>query len=196
MWNMGQILERITNAMNIMEIENTQKSMDYDHIDFIVGRGKNYPSECMNIPMNPLLNARNIILIDSNPMMGADIIDLLGNIDFTNFGISSQQDPQNLINLRFIFDWSTFYCSAIDSMVKITKHLKHKMEILVPMESTDQWIPSEILEVMDDPMYRITVEDGYYPLFDPEVKDSDQLKRIINTEKYIRIGVNPIPGVR
>ena len=182
------MIERITNYMNevsVNEKTNIVNKNNLDHIDFIVGRGHIYPSGCMNIPMNPIFNERNVIFVDSNPTMGADIVDLLENVNFDDYGITSR----SLINLRFIFDWSTFYCSAIYSMKRIAHRLKHRMEIYVPLESDEQMIPSEILSVMDDPIFTITIQDGFYPLFDPRIKETYS---IFNIEKYIKIQVNDI----
>jgi hypothetical protein len=196
-WGIPEMIERVRKCADFFGSDQEQHKKQkmitqYDHIDLIVGRGRvslNGPGH-MNIPLNPMFRTgvRNHLLIDSDPWTQADIRDLLENIDFDQ--ILMEQGP-GLKIIKFIFDWSTFYCSAIYSMVKIAHKLKYDFEILVPLDPGEQRIPCEITDVMNDPIFVTTVQHGFYPLFDPDPlnKNSDQTKSAINTEKYIMISV-------
>ena len=179
------------NVMNDSEMDNNEIMQDltlnkgYDkktQLDFIIGRGRNLPKGFMNIPMNVEFEKRNVIFIDPDPRMNADIKQWLRDVDFRYYGIFKDQDPDSLINLRFIFDWSSFYCGAIDEMINVISKIDHQCEILVPLDNDEHTVPDIIKQSFNGSNFNIMIIHGYYPLFDPRIN-----LKIINPFKYIVI---------
>lgn len=156
------------------------------HYDFIIGRGKNDPSGYMNFPLNPIFSKRNIVFIDANPIMNADIKQLLHHVDFNNFGICHNQDPMEVIDVRFLFDWSSFYCGALQNLNEIISKIGRKCQIFVPLSKDENTIPIEIKGTLSNKIFMITLVEGYYPLFNWN-NESQTIKDYINPNRYIRI---------
>ena len=170
---------------NIIHIGNLYEKMQY-HIDFIIGRGKNNPHGYRNIPIDPCLMKRNVIFIDPNPAMDSDIKEWLHKIDFSQFGICITDDPEQIINVRFIFDWSSFYCSAVSNMANVIRTIKHRCQILVPLDQNENTMPHIIKVTYNDPIFKPEIIEGLYPLFDWN-RDDKQTINVINPSRYIRI---------
>lgn len=159
------------------------------HIDFVIGRGKKYPTRCLNIPINNFFDNRNIIYIDPIPEMGADINSFLHDVDFSSFGICYDQDPECLITIRFIFDWSSFYCGALQNLSSTIKKIGRKCQIFVPLSTDEKDIPQDVKnEISKTDIFKIDLVDGQYPLFDwsKTIRSSNSLfSREINISEYV-----------
>jgi hypothetical protein len=163
------------------------------HYDFIVGRGKNAPNHYMNFPLNPNLQKRNIVYIDPNPAMDADIRQMLDEVDFRSFGICKDQDPKEEINIRFFFDWSSFYCGAIQSLTKVILGIGRKCQIFVPLSKDEQTIPSDVKFRLSSNIFTLALVEGRYPMFDwnehndPVIHAKPSMRNVMNPDRYIRI---------
>jgi hypothetical protein len=159
-------------------------NIEQEHYDFIVGRGRNELPDYMNLPINPVFASRNVVFIDCNPNMQADIQQRIEYVDFSWFGICNEQDPHERISVNIIFDWSSFYCGAMQNLKNIVTSIGRRCHIFVPLDSTSNNIPIDISRELQTSIFTIIVKDGRYPLFDWN-KDSD-----------ISLGINPMTGKR
>lgn len=169
------------------------------HYDFIIGRGKNAPRSYMNFPLNPKLRKRNLIYIDPNPSMDSDIKQMLHDVDFSFFGICKEQDPMEEINVRFFFDWSTFYCTAVQSLTNVILGIGRKCQIFVPLNNDEKTIPSDVKRELCSDIFTLTIVEGTYPLFDwnatNQTSESENLphtfttsmRSVMNPDRYMRI---------
>ncbi len=165
------------------EYELVQKN-GKQHMYFIVGRGRNSNVRSL-ISEDASIKDMNIIYIDLNPEMRADIQSSLDAIKF------DELDLPNDIDIRFIFDWSTFYCSAIYAFKEIAKQLKRKFMIYVPLYIDEKKIPNEIKREFIDPPtnFKVEIIEGLYPLFDWNKKTSNghKVSSYINPNLYVVI---------
>jgi hypothetical protein len=158
------------------------------HIDFIIGRGRIDPKSYMNFPLNPRIKKRNIIYIDPNDMVDAHIKKYLHEVDFSKFGIHKNQDPLQVIDVRFIFDWSSFYCGGLQFLPEVMGRIDRKCHILVPLNIDEESMPSEIKRCLFGYTYTLTIAEGKYPLFDWSNKEF-HLSQYMNPNRYILIHV-------
>lgn len=172
-------------------VSNTsQKLLHSPHFDFIIGRGKILPKGNMNLPMNPIFAKRNIIYIDSNPNVEADIRKPLHLIDFSSFGITKQQDPNEHISVKFYFDWSSFYCGALQNLTDTIMALGRQCQILVPLDAYSDSLPDIIKPYLESSIFTLTIVEGQFPLFDWSAHESQNISTIcslLNSQKYICI---------
>lgn len=176
-----------------------KKEEPQPHIDFVVGRGRVYPNGYMNIPLNPSLQSRNVIFIDPSDAVHADVKQYVQEVDYSQFGITSQQDRNHDIRVRFIFDWSSFYCGAMQGMEDVARQLGRPFEILVPLSHDEPDVPPDVKRVFNNRIYIPTAEIGEYPLFDwtagangefvSSVLGDRSIASFINPTRYIRIFV-------
>lgn len=165
------------------------------HNDFIVvvGRGRTPYRAHLNIPLNPLFNNRNVVYIDASPEVNPDICDQLINVDFTKFGITREQDPECKKSVRIFFDFSSFFCGGIQSIHKIAQQLRRPFEIYTPLSPNENIVPSDIKQIMWQPVYDFILEDGQYPLFDwgtgfvESYGRQNHIAEYVNPNKYIKI---------
>ena len=169
------------------------------HFDFIVGRGRSYPKGYINFPLNPFFIHRNVVYIDPNPDMNADVLKYLDDVDFSNYGICDSHDPDCKIDVRIIFDWSSFYCGALSNLTNTITKIGRRCQILVPLNAPESLIPSEIIRELDNNIFTISIVEGAYPLFDwskekliiakTDDRDINQtaISNHVNPKKYIRI---------
>ena len=155
------------------------KRNEYNY-DFIIGRGKIDIPGYLNLPINKYLQSRNIIFIDPDERVGADIQQ---NVQDVNF---SQYDDNKIINIRFIFDWSCFYCTAIYGIVSIVQKLNRKCQFLIPLGIDEKTIPDIIKITLRRPFIKLDLIEGLYPLFDWE-SDGEKIGKFINRSAYILI---------
>jgi hypothetical protein len=182
------INERVCNIMLDIDKHNV-KIINYkkeqNTICFIIGRGHIEYKSGLNIPINPLLLKHKLIYIDRNKDIKPDISSQLHEVDFKSFNI-----PDDTI-IKFYFDWSSFYCGGLDSILKITQDLKRTYEIYVPLSSSENTIPSEIERTLFMRLYNIILVNDKYPLFDWSVPILPSTNRPItehvNSSKYIKI---------
>lgn len=160
------------------------------HIIFVVGRGHSYVTGGFNIPENPTLKNFNVVYVDANPNTKPDIA---GHIQNLNFDALCPNDSN--IKKFFLFDWSTFYCNALDSLKKIAKRFDMDFDVYVPLGSNENTIPSEVEWLLSDYIFNVTIEFGKYPLFNWD-KNMDKLNNgrdytadIINENAYMVIEV-------
>lgn len=160
------------------------------HIDFIIGRGREDTTGFLNLPINRKLLDRNIIYIDSN-CETADIKKYIEDVDFSLFNITKDIDKNEEISIRFIFDWSTFYCSALRNLPLIAKKLNRRFKVLVPLYTDENDIPYDIKNTLNDSIFTISLVNGKYPLFDwnNNINDNNKVYDYINKDKYIMIYV-------
>ena len=213
----------INNEINLYESINSYSDIlfnnafcENEHYDFIVGRGHNEPKDYINLPINPAFAKRNVVFIDSNPRVNADIQQSIQDIDFSHFGICKEQkqnqyqyqnqDFNESININFIFDWSSFYCGAMHNLVNIMNNLGRKCRIFIPLDRPHDTIPNDIMQSLENDMFEIVIKDGLYPLFDwnkeeyvyleeDQKSQSNKLKLVsdyVNPDRYILIHANPI----
>lgn len=156
--------------------------MEEEHYDFIVGRGRTDLEGYMNIPINPVFSSRNVVFIDANPKMNADIKQFIETIDFSWFGICKDQDPEERIIVNIIFDWSSFYCGAMQNLTNIVTNIGRRCRIFIPLDSNNNDVPSDIMRELKNSIFTITVENGHYPLFD------------WTKEGNVCLGINPMSG--
>lgn len=209
---------RVTSSTDVDTVDTHAISKTKNHIDFIVGRGRHLPVGCLNIPLNKSFNTRNIVYIDQDPFMCADIRLPLHEVDFESFGICNNMNNLNdvkdndsemsLIDVRIIFDWSSFYCGALKHMHTVVKKIGCNFQILVPMYPNENTIPKDIFrELADSRKYDIKIVNGEYPLFDWSVSKDNTLgvasvevrsilrnrivpiSQFVNPKKYIEINV-------
>ena len=164
-----------------------------DHYDFIIGRGQNEPNEYLNFPLNPLFNNRNIIYIDPNPQMNADIKQPLQDVDFSFFGLCKYQDVNETIRVRFIFDWSSFYCGALECLTDIVLKLGRRCQILVPLNKDEPMLPKNIINTLNNKLFTLSTAEGKYILFDWSketiLPHGKKMSTYVNNERYIKIDV-------
>lgn len=182
------------------------------HYDFIVGRGRVEPQENVNFPLNLTLASRNIVFIDPNPSVQADVKQLIQDVDFKHFGILRDQDVYETIDVRIIFDWSSFYCGALQCLPNIIKKIGRRCKILVPLNKDENLIPNDIKQILNPPdeskLFTITLADGRYPLFDWDrispntlrvirkfAPSANSLADVVNPNKYVVISAFDDPDV-
>jgi hypothetical protein len=153
------------------------------HIDFIVGRGKIYPKGCLNIPLNSKLKDRNIITIDPLPDMDADLKQPIQDVNFGIFGITRDQDPDAKIDVRIFFDWSSFYCGAMQSLTDIMMRIGRKCQIFVPLNNDENNIPGDVKRYLISDIFTLNLVEGHYPMFDW----SYEINQYVNPNRYMRI---------
>lgn len=163
-----------------------------EHIIFVVGRGHSPVTGGFNIPENPTLRNFNVVYVDVNPNTKPDIA---GHIQNLNFNALCPNIPNTKI--FFLFDWSTFYCNAMDSLKKIAKRFNMDFDVYVPLGSNENTIPSEVEWSLSDHIFNVTIEFGKYPLFNWD-KNMDKFNNgqnstadIINENAYMVIEVRP-----
>ena len=178
-----------TNTYN--ENNNTTKNETKKHINFIVGRGRDELKGGLNIPLSPIFTNGNNVFIDALTEVKPDIAIPLSEVDFTKFGITKDQDPENKIDVRIYFDWSSAYCGGLHSIHKIAQQLKRPFEIYVTLSNTENKIPSDVKNILWYRCYDFILEDGYYPLFDwtvPVLKSSGKpISDYVNPNHYLKI---------
>ena len=160
-----------------------------NHIDFIIGRGRAYPFKNLNIPLNKSFETRNVVYIDCLKENEPDIESLIEEVDFSIY--LSTDD----IKIRLIFDWSSFYCSAMDNLPKIAQSINVPFETLVPLTSEEDKIPYEVTKFFDkhNDIFTYQLIDGQYPLFDWNKKIENifyinkQISSYVNPNKYFKI---------
>ena len=176
--------------------------IEYKHCDFIVGRGRTELVTHMNLPLNPAFMTRNVIFIDADPNVNPDICQYIENVDFNPFGICNNQDPDEHIEIRIIFDWASFYCGAMQNLTDIVAKIGRKCQILVPLDKTENTIPLDVQRALNNNVFKISINEGYYPLFDWSLEGEDCLginpmslkpkimSDIINPDRYMIIYCN------
>lgn len=176
---------------NHSEKKSNTDNYNNTHIDFIVGRGREEPKGGLNIPINPLFKYRNVVFIDANSDVKPDIVSYIENIDLSHFGITQEQDPEHKIDIRFIFDWSSFFCGAIQGIHHISLQLRRPYEIYVPLTQSENYVPSDIKNILWQPIYNIVPENGKYPLFDWSIdictSSGRPISDVVNPDMYLKI---------
>jgi hypothetical protein len=183
-----------------IEEQKIKEQEKIQHIDFIIGRGRNKLKDHLNLPLNPEILKRNIIFVDENERTNADVKKLLEDIDFTNFGICKHQDPFEEIEIRFIFDWASFYCSALYNLKRMMLRLNRKCQIIVPLNVDEKTIPCDVKRELNIPIFDIKIINDQYPLFNWDLnEDLSNMKKfkantswigdLINPDQYLQIDV-------
>ncbi len=159
-----------------------------EYIIFIVGRGRVDVDGNMNFSENKEMTTKHVVYVDQSIASHPDINMGIQDVDFSSFGITKKYDHAEKINVIFIFDWSTFYCSALPNFPAIGKKLGRKFYIFVPLDKNDDDIPGEYCNELND-MFRISIVDGKYPLFDWRKTNliQTEIRDFINPNKYILI---------
>jgi len=155
------------------------------HIDFVIGRGRNEPKGYMNFPINPKILSRNIVYVDPNKDMESDEKKELHCVDFRKYKICRDQDPSELTDVRFIFDWACFYCSALPHLFDTIINIGRRCQIIVPLTNDENIIPNEIKSVLWSKIFTLAIAEGNYPLFNWSVHS--ELKNHVNQNRYILI---------
>ena len=185
----------IMNLISFVKNNNADHADHVDHIDFIIGRGKSYPEYGLNLPLNPdlITSNRNIIFIDQDLGMNPDINQRIEDVDFMQFNICKTQDPDEKIYIRFFFDWSSFYCGAVQSLTQIIKKIGRKCQIFVPLYIDENKIPGDVIRELSDNIFKINIIEGKYPMFnwDPSIiipkLDNKTIGSIVNENYYMKI---------
>lgn len=175
--------------LNILIDEAINKYGVNEHCDFIVGRGKKQPIGYMNYPLNPIFYTRNIIYIDPNTETGADINQYLNDVDFSIFNICKEQDPNEHIQIRIIFDWSSFYCGALQNLVHTMIKIGRRCQILVPLNKDENIVPRDVYNTLNNKLFTVATVEGKYILFDWSKDNLYKMSNYINNERYIKIDV-------
>jgi hypothetical protein len=157
------------------------------HIDFIVGRGRLEYKGALNLPIHKSFKVRNCVFIDAWSTVEPDVCIDFSNIDFTTFGICRHQDPYNQIKIRIIFDWSTFFCGCIQSLFTQCTRIGRSCEILVPLLPSEHSVPSDIKRTLWQPVFKLELIDGKYPLFDWVHCVQKQISNYVNPNVYLKI---------
>jgi hypothetical protein len=158
------------------------------HIDFIVGRGRQEYKGGLNLPIHPSFKLRNCVYIDSWDVVKPDICADFTHVDFTMFGICRQHDPHNRIKIRIIFDWSTFFCGCIQGLFTQCRQIGRACDILVPLLSSEHNIPSDIKQTLWQPVFKLELVQGKYPLFDWTSSDPNKkIGKYVNSKLYLKI---------
>ena len=156
------------------------------HIDFIVGRGRREFKGALNLPLHTSFNSRNCIYIDSWDVVEPDICADFNMVDFTTFGICRREDPHNNIKIRIIFDWSTFFCGCIQGLFIACTQIGRPCEMLVPLLPSERNIPSDIKQILWQPIFKIELVKGKYPLFDWH-SSTKPIHTYVNQNVYLKI---------
>lgn len=155
-----------------------------NHIYFIVGRGRNPTQGGMNIPLNSQMKNCHCIFIDAIEK-SADIVQQIEEIDFSTLGISKGQKYEK-IELRFYFDWSSFYCGAVQDFTAIAQRLNRPFSIWVPLSKGESKVPSDVKRHLDSPIFTLTTAEGKYPLFDWErLEGNPDYQNLVNDKNYM-----------
>lgn len=161
------------------------------HIDFIVGRGRKTHSGELNIPLNPLFLTRNTVYIDADKSLQPDIGQELYKINFEVFGITREQDPDNAISVRVLFDYSSFYCGAIQSIHTISTQLKRPYKVYVPLPPNEHKVPTDMTGILWHKCYKFELACGKYPLFDwsaENIASSNRpISEFVNAREFVVI---------
>lgn len=169
------------------------------HCIFVVGRGRNTPNGYLNLPLNPILSTRNVIYIDQNPDTNPDINDKFQNVDFSYFGICGNQDVNEMIRIKILFDLSTIYCGILDDLCNIiSMNIGRYCDIYVPLNNTENDIPEDIKRSIKNEKFTLSLVYGAYPLFDwrsnADISDMKKqfpnytsIANVVNPNKYIKI---------
>lgn len=148
-----------------------------DHHIFIVGRGRKQIKGYLNLPQSDLI-PDECIYVDPNAEVEPDIRQKIEDIDF-NF------DDKKSITI--IFDFSTFYCTAMRNVPTIAYKMKGRsFNILVPLSKDEKDIPSDLKFALKAKIFDINLVEGQYPLFDFSKRF---VKDFINDTHYIMIKV-------
>jgi hypothetical protein len=131
--------------------------------------------------------------------MNADIKQCLNEVDFSLFDVCKDQDPNENISVRIIFDWSTFYCGALQTLTDVVNKIGRRCQILVPLDPHENIVPLDVVRHLANGPYTLTVAEGQHPLFDWSLDGNPilgtnymngQPKRIsdiVNPKRYLRI---------
>lgn len=161
--------------------------------DFIVGRGRNVPKNYMNFPLNPRLQSRNLIYIDPNPVMDSDIKLMLHEVDFSYFGICKDQDPDEDIMVRFFFDWSSFYCGAMQNLTNTVLRIGRRCQIFVPLNKDENQIPADVKRELCSDIFTLNLVGGKYPMFDWTSTEQviNGMTRSLSNVSFMDADINP-----
>jgi hypothetical protein len=152
---------------------------------FVVGRGRKQIGGFLNLPEN-IAFSENCIYVDPISELEPDIECHIQDVDFYLF---------NNKKIELVFDYSTFYCSAMLNLPMIAKKIGRLFTILVPLHTDEKNIPSDALNFCRKHNYEIKMAVGEYPLFDFDkqfLHGQRQIvaSKIINKDNYMVITVD------
>lgn len=183
--------------LNILSINNgnieEESRSCLSRLSIIVGRGRKPIDGNKNYPLNPALGFDSYVMfIDQLESPDPDIITKIEDLKLEELGISPEVN-----DIRVYFDWSTFYCTAMQNIVKFMTRTKKvidiPLQVYAPLYADDQSIPGDVKRnVMESPSNKgdthLMMVYGSYPLFDWQDRYSlEDLKQNVNPEKYIMI---------
>lgn len=169
------------------------KLKNYYHLFVIVGRGRHDLDGCLNLPLNPQLDNINTLYVDPNAEYKPDVVAHVQNLNFDSFGVTQNTDINGQINLFFCFDYSSFFCTALDALPLMAKHINRPFVVFVPLGPNENSIPSEVPHILHEPHFSVKLIYGRYPLFDWDNSNSKGLHAATYINKNVYIGISVAP---
>ena len=157
------------------------------HLLFVIGRGRSPINGGFNFPENPKLKDMNVVYVDANNNSRPDINRHIQNVNFDVFFPTLHNTK-----IIFMFDWSSFYCNAMDALKCISKRIKQRFAVLVPLGINEYDVPSEITQTLTDTMFEICIVHGKYPLFNwnKNADSSNDIYDIVNESTFLIINID------
>ena len=175
------------NVAHVLRLSTRNSSLYRESRIFVVGRGRKELYGYMNIPMNPDIIKRGVIFIDNNEESAPDICKYLHDVDLDAYGMLSRQT--NDIDFIIMFDWSSFYCNALEMLQHQMLNLSRRCTIIVPLAPDENIMPNEIKNKLTSKIFTLSITEGQYPMFDWSPQNIEKIKSIVNHNRYIEIRV-------
>ena len=168
---------------------------DFTKLTLIVGRGRLDVQGNLNLPLNGgIARDSYILFVDSTDVSDPDIQSNIEELDFTTLGISSE-----ITSIKLYFDWSSFYCTAMQNIVammnKISRTMRRAVTICAPLYPGDKTIPDDVKRnILESPLndgdIKLMLVYDAYPLFDWEIENEkirENFRANVNPDSYLMI---------
>ena len=162
-------------------------------LNIVVGRGRRDIEGGMNFPLNPAIEVCPYLMyVDQNEGPDPDVQTKIEDLKLEEIGLSPE-----ITDLRVYFDWSSFYCTAMQGIVRFMNRVKSTMglpiTIYVPLYTDDKSLPGDVKRnIVDSPENRgdtrVMIVYGAYPMFDwHDLARISEIRQHVNPEMFIMI---------
>jgi len=181
---------------------NTNTNTNTNRLNIVVGRGRVDPKGYRNLPLNisktrpDALDPDYVMYVDPDQRVDADLQTTIEDVDFVSLDLADR-----LTDIRIYFDWSSFYCTAMHSIMDVLRVLSRVLgrsaKVYVPLYPDDKGVPADVARILADkavklkmPDMSISIVQGAYPLFDwQNSQRSQDLLNSVNRNIYLLISV-------
>jgi hypothetical protein len=196
-------LERINNSfiemsdrnrdISSQDEENEEEYEDSFRLNVVVGRGRRDLKGGLNFPLNPAIEVCPYLLyVDQNEEPDPDIWTKIEDLRIEEIGLSP-----DITSVRVYFDWSSFYCTAMQEIVRFMNRVRSvtgmSVTVYAPLYADDKSLPGDVKRCVVDSQenkgdIRLMLVCGTYPLFDwHDMGRITELRKNVNSEMFIMI---------